>query len=585
MIKDRKPNGYWKSKDNVFEEAKKYSSKIEFQRNNQSAYWAALKYGYLEEMPWLVKNKVTPRGVLTKEYVMNEANKYSSMSEFRNSNKSAYDTAQRNGYLSEINLKRRNSKPSKYWNNKELVLEEGKKYTTKTEFKEKSNGAYASAIHNGWINEMTWFENGLKKRKRWKTKEDVFEESKKYSSRSEFQKKASHVYDIARTNKWLDEMTWLTNKNVYVDKVDSVYKYYFETENAVYIGRTVYKALRDRQHRTTLNDSVYKFAKKHNIEIPKMEIIEDNLTVLEGIEREKYWGQYYKDNGYTIINKASFGSIGPMASGKWSKEKCIEESKKYASRNEFFLHSNSAYQKSLKEGWIDEMTWLSNSHNYPRGYWKNKENVINEAKKYTSKKEFAINSNSAYLAAYRNGWINEMTWLVKQSQRPKNYWKNKENIINEAKRYTSRNEFKLKSPTAYTAARKYGYIEEIEWIKPNRNKPKIKAKPKEKHPKGYWKNRENIMNEARKYKTKEEFQRENLSAFLAAYRYGYIDDMYWLVRQKQHKNGYWTYEHIKEEAIKCDTKTEFSKKNATAYRAALKLGIIDDFFSFNNYVE
>ena len=105
-----------------------------------------------------------------------------------------------------------------------------------------------------------------------------------------------------------------------------------------------------------------------------------------------------------------------------------------------------------------------------------------------------------------------------------------------------------------------------------------------KRPKGYWKIKENMMEEAKKYSTKEEFQKKNLSAFLAAYRYGYIDEMYWLVKQKQHKKGYWTYKHIEEEAVKYNTKTEFYQNNQTAYRAALKLGIIDDFF-IDNYIE
>lgn len=105
------------------------------------------------------------------------------------------------------------------------------------------------------------------------------------------------------------------------------------------------------------------------------------------------------------------------------------------------------------------------------------------------------------------------------------------------------------------------------------------------HPKGYWKNRENMMSEARKYKTKEEFQEKNLTAFLAAHRYGYIDDMDWLVKQKQHKKGYWTYKHIEEEALKYDTKSEFFKGNQTAYRAALKMGVIDDFFMMNDYIQ
>ena len=102
--------------------------------------------------------------------------------------------------------------------------------------------------------------------------------------------------------------------------------------------------------------------------------------------------------------------------------------------------------------------------------------------------------------------------------------------------------------------------------------------------KGYWKNKHNIMQEAKKYKSKKEFQKCNLSAFLASYKYGYIDEMTWLVRQKQHKKHHWNYENIKNEAIKYNTKTEFFKGNQTAYRAALKLGIIDDFF-LNDYIQ
>ena len=105
-----------------------------------------------------------------------------------------------------------------------------------------------------------------------------------------------------------------------------------------------------------------------------------------------------------------------------------------------------------------------------------------------------------------------------------------------------------------------------------------------KKPKGYWKNKHNIMQEAKKYKSKKEFQEGNLSAFLASYKYGYIDEMTWLVKQKQHKKRHWNYENIKNEAIKYNTKTEFFKGNQTAYRAALKLGIIDDFF-LNDYIQ
>ena len=124
-------------------------------------------------------------------------------------------------------------------------------------------------------------------------------------------------------------MIWLNRKNVYKDPVDTVYRYYFVNENAIYVGRTIYLELRDYQHRTREKDTVYKFAKKNNIEIPKIEILEEGLTVLQGAEREDYWEKYYRKKGFTILNKQPCGSLGLMCRGKWSKEKCFEEAKKY----------------------------------------------------------------------------------------------------------------------------------------------------------------------------------------------------------------------------------------------------------------
>lgn len=158
-------------------------------------------------------------------------------------------------------------------------------------------------------------------------------------------------------------------------------------------------------------------------------------------------------------------------------------------------------------------------------------------------------------------------------KKPKGYWKDKKNVITESKKYTNRTDFKVGSQNAYNSAREYKWLDEMYWLANNHGK----------HPKGYWKNKENMMSEAMKYSTKDEFKRGNLTAFLAAYKYGYIDDMVWLIKQKQHKNGYWTYERIEQEALKYNTKTEFFKGNQTAYKAALKLGIIDDFF-INNYI-
>ena len=164
--------------------------------------------------------------------------------------------------------------------------------------------------------------------------------------------------------------------------------------------------------------------------------------------------------------------------------------------------------------------------------------------------------------------------MKKNNRKPRNYWKVKKNVIDESKQFSSRTEFKKKSQNAYNSALRNNWINEMPWL----------DEVSDRHPNGYWKNRENMMKEAKKYTSKEEFQKGNLYAFLAAHKYGYIDEFFWMVKQKQHKNGYWTYENIEKEALKYNTKTEFFHGNQTAYRAALKLGIIDDFF-ITNYIE
>lgn len=408
----------------------------------------------------------------------------------------------------------------------------------------------------------------------WLVKENVINESKKYSSRADFLKGSCGAYKSSRKNGWLDEMNWLSKKNVYKDPVDCVYKYHFVNENSVYIGRTLYPELRDKQHRVRIYDTVNKFANEHNTEIPKMEIIEEGLTVLQGAEKEVYWEKYYRDNGFYIINIQPCGSIGHMCK-KWNKEKCFKEGKKYKTRGEFKKNAAQAYHLSIVNNWIDDMTWLPKTQNVPNKHWNDKNNIIKEAKKYKTRGEFRNKSYGAYRAAIKYGYIDEFTWLSKKKNVPNGYWQNKENVINESKKYKTRSEFKFLSQRAYESARKNKWLDEMIWLSNNKGK----------RPKGYWKNEKNIMREAKKYSSKEEFKKKNLTAFLMSYNYGFIEKMDWLVKQKQHKKGYWTYKHIEEEALKYSTKTEFFKGNQTAYRAALKLGIIDDFFMLNDYVE
>jgi hypothetical protein len=49
-----------------------------------------------------------------------------------------------------------------------------------------------------------------------------------------------------------------------------------------------------------------------------------------------------------------------MKVSKWTKERCIEEARKYSSKKEFQENNSSAYYSSLKYGYLKEMTWFNN---------------------------------------------------------------------------------------------------------------------------------------------------------------------------------------------------------------------------------
>ena len=98
---------------------------------------------------------------------------------------------------------------------KKRAQEEAEKYNTRTEFKKGNQPAYYASIKLGLIDSFTWLSTRNKIPKgHWKVKENVFEESKKYKSKTEFSEKCSSAYRAARINNWLNEMIWLNKKKM-----------------------------------------------------------------------------------------------------------------------------------------------------------------------------------------------------------------------------------------------------------------------------------------------------------------------------------------------------------------------------------
>lgn len=187
------------TKPKVFEEARKYQSRSEFASKCVGAYTVACKRGWIEQMPWMKEKWSHPSPKWTKDAVFEESKKYSSRREFEDGASSAYSKALQYGWLDDMSwlkIKR------KSWS-KEEVFEESRKYNSRVVFAEGTPGAYGIARREKWLDEMPWL---VKKGHGIWTKEEVFEESKKYASRTAFAKGNETAYRIALRKGWINDI-------------------------------------------------------------------------------------------------------------------------------------------------------------------------------------------------------------------------------------------------------------------------------------------------------------------------------------------------------------------------------------------
>lgn len=439
--------------------AKQCSSSTEMQKMNGSAYNVARKNGWLKDYTWFVLKRHKP---YTYEEVYEIAKNYTCSSDFQKGNGSAYGKARENHWIKDYYwFTVKQHAPYTY----EQCYEIAKQFHSRVEFAKGSASVYNAALNRGWIEDYTWFESRQNPYNYW-TKKRVAEESQKYKNRGEFHDKCGTAYGKARINGWLDEFTWLKDDRIDFsnDKIDCVYAYEFEETHSVYVGRTLIRRIneRDREHLFVDTDAVHIFAKERGISVPDMTILETNLTLAEGIEKEKYYLESYRNKGWHILNRAKTGSVGLIAKNKWSKKSCREEALKYKTRGEFAKQSSGAYEVARSNGWLDSYTWFDRMQK-PAGYWDSYENCYNAALECKNKTEFIKKYNRAYVKATENGWIDDFTWLIVPRVAHNKKW-DYDTVFEEAKKYKSRKEFSLKARGAYKIACKNKWLDLYDWF-------------------------------------------------------------------------------------------------------------------------
>ena len=556
---NQKPNGYWNRKT-CYDEATRYKSRGEFAKRSNSAYKVAKKNGWLNDYTWFEK---LWEKKWNRETCYEEAIKYKSKVEFQKKNGSAYTTANKNRWLDDYTWFERPIIHNKKWNY-ETCFEEAKKYYSKAEFRKSNSSAYNVAYKNGWFDDYSWFKDGNKtaveKSRKW-NRETCYEEAKKYNSKAEFRKNRNWAYSVAYKNGWMDDYTWFENGVISKRKIYVVYYYIDDETNAVYVGLTNNLKRRRRQHIKDENDTVYKYFSQIGKQVPEPIVLEKGLFAEEAQEREDYYIDFYNKEGKIVLNIAKAGSLG--AYGKWTKEMTYEEAKKYKSRLEFEKGNNSAYNAAKRNGWLDEYTWFSPSaaiskwdyeacfeeakkfnsrgefqKKSVRAYnvalkngWLNEyiwflpsasakkwnyNTCYEEAKKYNSKTEFRKFSSGAYNVAYKNGWLDGYSWFKKPTNWNKKW--NRETCYEEAKKHKTKGTFIENASGAYNAARKNGWLDDYTWFENGKENGAEKRRK--------W-NYEKCRNEAKKYTSRGEYAKNSKTAYQVARKNGWIGDYTW----------------------------------------------------------
>lgn len=150
LARERVPHNTW-SYTGCYAEAQKYTTISDFRAKSPVAYTTACSNNWLDSFGWLnhTKAKNGTWSNASFDAIQAEAKQYMSRKEFMNGSKAAWRRAKSQGWLDGLfPLSRR------YWDNYIDCKQEASKYTTRTKFAHGCNAAYYSSIRHGWIDDF-----------------------------------------------------------------------------------------------------------------------------------------------------------------------------------------------------------------------------------------------------------------------------------------------------------------------------------------------------------------------------------------------------------------------------------------------
>jgi predicted GIY-YIG superfamily endonuclease len=209
------------------------------------------------------------------------------------------------------------------------------------------------------------------------TKEKCFEVAKTCKTIKEFIKNYNTAYVKSIIHGWRKDYTWL-ERTIKLDMETPnylIYVYEDVSDKVCYVGLTNNLIKRKSQHKSIryyknregikylYRDTVNEYFFEKGEQLPEPKILETGLNAIQAQDREDYWCKYYRNNNWTVLNKAKTGKNSSSLGGcqkKWTYEKLKEEASKYKTKEEFKKKKNSAYKIARENNFLEDF--------YPSGF-------------------------------------------------------------------------------------------------------------------------------------------------------------------------------------------------------------------------
>lgn len=600
-IKNMKPKGWWLDINHCIEACKEAKTLKKLQEEYGGCFSAIQRYGFKEECyKYLVVGDSSHKGKLRKnkkpagwwdvlEHCIEACKECKNLTELHKRYGGCNIAIRKHGWQDECYQYLDSFRVKVY--TREQLEDIAKKYSTYREFRENDNGAYTAAKSRGILEDICAHMPPLKKNKVYEDKPDlesVREHAKRYTSRSEFQRKDSRYYQWALNHGVVDEVCqhMLRRGN---QKKRCIYAAEFSDKHA-YIGLTYFAERRWADHLRSGNSAVKQYMDKTGL-TPTWKRLTDYIDAQDASRLEGEWMVRYSDEGWFILNVAKTGSLGGDTG--YTYEEVVAELLKYDSIADFFKGSPGHYQRAYRQGWMPQLRTMRKSA-WHSGY--TEQELRNIFAMFNCLKDVRKYRHAAVEAAYKLGLIEELTkdYIVKPKKRFVVDRFTDEELEEIAKPYKYRSEFMKANPKAYRAAHRKGIIDKVcahmekmprkrkEYTEDEvrqialkyskrvefwKHNPKAAKKAKElgvyeevcaHMGDAHWKyTTEEAIEIAKKYKGRTELLNADKAAFQRLEFAGLLDEV--LPKLPQY-NLKWTDDARREAALQCKSRGEYAKK-------------------------